>query len=181
MNDPNKKKTGNASSRKRPALLLARLAILLAAAMILSYVEHLIPAFVAIPGVKIGLANTVTVFALYLLGAPYAIGLSLGRVLLSSLLFGNAAALLYSLAGAAVSFLGMFLLRRIGRFSPLGVSVAGGVLHNLGQILAACLLFENGGLLSLLPPLILSGTIAGVLIGVLAGILIRRLEGLFVK
>ena len=112
----------------------------IALAMVLSFLESQIPAFVAIPGVKVGLANIAVVFALYKLGWKEAAGISLIRVLLISVLFGNFASLFYSLAGAVLSLLGMILLKHSEKFSAVAVSVAGGVLHNVGQILMACIL-----------------------------------------
>ena len=155
---------------------IATTGILVALAMILSYIESLIPAFVAVPGVKIGLANAVTVFAIYFLGRRFAIGISLVRVVLSSLLFGTAVSLIYSLSGAVLSFIGMALLSRARVFSTVGVSVAGGVLHNIGQIIAACFVLGSAGVLFYLPPLLISGTLAGVVIGVIAGIVLSRLK-----
>ncbi len=156
--------------------MVATLGALCALAMILSYIESLIPAFVAIPGVKIGLANTVTLFAIYFLGRRYAIGISLVRVLLSSLLFGSAVSLVYSLSGALLSFAGMALLSRLPIFSPIGVSAAGGVLHNIGQIIAAFFMLGTGGVLYYLPMLLISGVVSGVVIGVLAGIVLVRMK-----
>ena len=155
---------------------VARMGLLLALSMILSYVETLIPAFVAVPGVKIGLANIVIVFALYTLGDMEAISLSLIRVLLSSLLFGSVLSLLYSFSGALLSLVGMVLMKKVKIFSTTVVSVTGGVLHNLGQILVACLVSETDVLLYDLPVLILSGTITGAVIGIIASLVIKRLE-----
>ena len=155
---------------------VARMGLLLALSMILSYVETLIPAFVAVPGVKIGLANIVIVFALYTLGDMEAISLSLIRVLLSSLLFGSVLSLLYSFSGALLSLVGMVLMKKVKFFSTTVVSVTGGVLHNLGQILVACLVLETDVLLYYLPVLILSGTITGAVIGIIASLVIKRLE-----
>jgi Predicted membrane protein len=115
----------------------------IALAMILSFVESQIPTFVPIPGVKVGLANIVVIFALYRLGVKEAVIISIIRVFLVSLLFGNIMSLWYSLAGAALSIVGMIILRKIKSFSYISVSVAGGVLHNLGQIAMACILLET--------------------------------------
>ena len=152
------------------------LSAIISVAMILSYIESLIPAFVAIPGVKMGLSNIATVFTLYTLGWPYAIFVSLVRVLLSTLLFGNAAALIYSLFGAAFALTSMILLHRMKIFSSIGVSVVGALSHNAGQILAVCLVMNNSTLAYYIFPLIISGTIAGVVIGLAAGILTERLK-----
>ena len=118
---------------------MTTLALLTATAMILSYVESLLPS-VGVPGVKLGLANIAVIFALYRLGWKSALAVSVVRVFMVTLLFGSLSALLYSLAGAGLSLVVMALLRRSDRFSSVGVSVAGGVAHNAGQILMAMLL-----------------------------------------
>ena len=122
---------------------LVLLAMLTAVAMILSYVESLLPS-VGIPGVKMGLTNIAVIFALFRFGWKEAAALSLVRVVLVSLLFGSVGAMLYSLAGAVLSLAVMALLRRIDRFSTVGISVAGGVAHNAGQILMAMLILQTG-------------------------------------
>ena len=155
---------------------IAVLALAIALAMILSFVESQIPAFVAIPGVKIGLANIAVVFVLYKLGWKEAVLISLVRVFMVSVLFGTAVSLFYSVAGAVLSLTGMVLLRKTGLFSTVAVSVTGGVLHNIGQILMACLLLETNVIVYYLPFLILSGVIAGVVIGVVAAIMVNRVQ-----
>ena len=152
------------------------MALTVALAMILSFVESQIPAFVAIPGVKMGLANIAVVFALYKMGWKEAVLVSLIRVFLVSLLFGTGASLFYSAAGAVLSLLGMIALKATGLFSSVAVSVAGGVLHNVGQIAMACLLLETDVLRYYLPFLALSGILAGIVIGVLAAILVKRIQ-----
>ena len=154
---------------------MVTLSALIAVAMILCYVESMIPAFVAVPGVKMGLSNIATVFALYTLGWPYAICVSAVRVGLSALLFGNVIGLIYSLSGAALALLGMILLKKLGNFSSIGVSVVGGVLHNAGQIIAACIVMKTAAVSVYLIPLIVTGTISGVLIGVVSGLLVERI------
>ena len=149
---------------------------LIAIAMILSYIEHLVPAFVAVPGVKMGLSNIATVFALYTLGWPFAICISVVRVFLSAILFGNLFSLIYSLSGAFLALAVMILLKRIDKFSTVGVSVAGGVMHNVGQIIAACIVMNNAAISLYVIPLIISGTLAGILIGLVSGILIERIK-----
>ena len=153
---------------------LVLLAMLTAVAMILSYVESLLPS-VGIPGVKMGLANIAVIFALFRFGWKEAAALSLVRVVLVSLLFGSVGAMLYSLAGAVLSLAVMALLRRIDRFSTVGVSVAGGVAHNAGQILMAMLILQTKQLLGYLPVLAVSGIAGGVLTGLVAALLIRRI------
>lgn len=145
-------------------------------AMILSFVESQIPAFVAIPGVKVGLPNLVIVFLLYKIGWKESVLVNVLRVVLVSLLFGNVQTLSFSLAGAALSLLGMILLKKSEKFSPIAVSIAGGVLHNVGQILAACLWTQTPQIVYYLPVLLLSGTIAGVVIGLVGGMLVKRLD-----
>ena len=152
------------------------LALAIALAMILSFVESQIPAFVAIPGVKIGLANIAVVFVLYKLGWKEAVLISLVRVVMVSMLFGTLVSLFYSVAGAVLSLTGMVLLKKTGLFSTVAVSVTGGVLHNVGQILMACLLLETNVIVYYLPFLILSGVIAGVVIGVVAAIMVNRVQ-----
>ena len=155
---------------------LVTLSALIGVAMILSYIESMIPAFVAVPGVKIGLSNIATVFALYALGWPYAIIVSVVRVFLSALLFGNFVSLIYSLSGAALALTLMILLKKLDGFSAVGVSVAGGVGHNAGQIIAACIVMKNAAISLYIIPLVISGTIAGVVIGLAAGNLVERVK-----
>ena len=155
---------------------IATLALAIALAMILSFVESQIPAFVAIPGVKVGLANIAVVFVLYKLGWKEAVLISLVRVFMVSVLFGTAVSLFYSVAGAVLSLTGMVRLKRTGLFSTVAVSVTGGVLHNVGQILMACLLLETNVIVYYLPFLILSGVIAGVVIGVVSAIMVDRVQ-----
>ena len=159
---------------------LVFLAMTVAVAMVLSFVESQIPAFVAVPGVKVGLANLAVIFALLVFGTWEAFAVSLVRVLLVSLLFGNAVGWLYSLSGALLSLCVMLLLRRVGRFSVVGISVAGGVAHNVGQILAAMAVLRSEGVLFYLPPLLLSGVIAGAVIGIASALLVERV-GKYVK
>ena len=154
---------------------LTTMAMLTAVAMILSYVEAMLPS-IAIPGVKMGLANIAVVFALYRFGWKEAVAISLIRVVLMSLLFTGVAAMLYSLAGAAVSLVLMGLLKRVNAFSAVGVSVAGGVGHNAGQVLLAMWMLETGELLYYLPALAISGVISGVLIGLAGGMLVNRMK-----
>ena len=155
---------------------LVTLSALVGVAMILSYIESMIPAFVAVPGVKVGLSNIATVFALYSLGWPYAICVSVVRVFLSALLFGNFVSLIYSLSGAAVALTLMIVLKKLDSFSSVGVSVAGGVGHNAGQVFAACIVMENAAISLYIIPLIISGTIAGVVIGLVTGNLVERVK-----
>ena len=155
---------------------LTTLSLSVAISMVLSFVESQIPPLTAVPGVKIGLANILTVFLLYTYGAREACAVSVTRVLLSSLLFGSAVSLLYSMAGALFSFLVMLFLKRLPWFSEIGVSIAGGVAHNVGQILAASLIMGTDAVLYYLPYLIISGVIAGIAVGFAANMLIHRVK-----
>ena len=114
---------------------IALCGVLIALAMILSYLESLVPIHMAVPGVKLGLANLVTIIALQKLDLKSTVVISVGRIILSNVLFGNMAVLLYSLAGAACSILIMTALKKCRVFGLVGISVAGAVFHNLGQIL----------------------------------------------
>jgi len=155
---------------------IAETGLLTALAMVLSYVESLIPFSIAVPGVKLGLANIVVLFALYRLGTAQAFVISFIRVVLVTFLFGNGFALVYSLSGAVLSLCAMLAFMKIGRLSPVGVGVIGGVSHNLGQILCAIVILETRRLIYYLPVLLVSGTAAGIAIGLVAGLLLDRLE-----
>lgn len=147
--------------------------------MILSYVESLVPPLVAVPGVKVGFANLVTIFMLYKVSAKETIAVSLIRVVLVSILFGrfgSVLSMIYSLVGAALSLAGMIVLKKTKWFSTVAVSVVGGVLHNVGQIIMAIIIMETSQIIYYLPVLLISGTIAGVLIGVGAALIVKRLE-----
>ncbi len=154
---------------------VARFALLTALALILSYLESLVPVSGAVPGMKLGLTNLAVVFALYRLGVREAGLLSLLRAVLASALFGTAYSLAYSLTGAALSFLVMAALKRSEKFSLLGVSVAGGVCHNVAQVLVAMALLGTGKLLWYLPLLLFSGVIAGAAIGALGAVIAKRI------
>ncbi len=149
--------------------------LLTALAILMGYVEMLIPLPVALPGVKLGLANVVVLIALYHLGAKTAFFLSLVRVVLSGLLFAGFAGLLYSLAGAMLSFIAMTALKKTGKMSITGVSVAGGVFHNVGQIIVAALVVENVKMAYYLPFLLVSGVVTGIFIGLVAKVCLPHL------
>ena len=157
---------------------VALIGISVSLAMVLSFFESLIPPLVAIPGIKIGLANIVSLFLLYKLGFFAALGVGVLRVLLSSLLFGNLQIFVFSLAGACLSLIGMAILKKISIFSCVAVSVAGGVLHNVGQIIVAALWTQTPQIAFYLPVLLVSGTVAGVVIGLLASLILKRLDKL---
>lgn len=146
---------------------IARLGILTAVALVLGYVEYLIP-IAAIPGVKLGLSNTVLLYALFLMDAPSAAALMLLKVGLSGLLFGGPTAMLYSLAGGLLSLGAMLLMRRARGVGVVGVSVLGAAAHNIGQTLVACAVVGVRAALAYLPVLLLAAAAAGVLTGGIA-------------
>ena len=155
---------------------VAFLGLAIALAMVLSFVESQIPALVAIPGIKVGLPNLVMVFLLYKVGWKETVIVSIIRILLVSILFGNVQTMIFSIAGALLSLLGMILLKKTDWFSAITVSIVGGILHNVGQIIAACLVTETAEVAFYLPVLLVSGTVAGAVIGIIAGMLVKRLE-----
>ena len=157
---------------------LALSAILAALAMILSYVEAMVPMPVPIPGIKLGLANLVILLAIYRLGFKYALAINCIRIFVTGLLFTGAFGILYSLAGGLLSLLVMYLLYRTEIFSMVGVSMAGGVAHNLGQLLTACLIMSNIRLMSYFAVLLFAGIGSGILMGIVAWLVCQRLPHL---
>lgn len=155
---------------------LTTLALSVSLALILSFIESRIPAFVAIPGIKMGLANIAVIFVLYKLGTKEAVAVSIIRVLLVSILFGSPVSLIYSISGAALSLLCMILLKKLTPLREISVSVCGGVMHNVGQICAASLMLETNVVIYYLPFLMLSGTLAGIAVGVISGLLIKKVK-----
>jgi heptaprenyl diphosphate synthase len=153
---------------------LTALALPISFALILSFIESRIPAFVAIPGVKVGLANIAVIFTLYKFGIKEAVTVSVIRVLLVSLLFGSPVSLIYSISGAVLSLLSMILLKKLTPLTEVSISVSGGVMHNVGQIAAASFMLSTNVVTYYLPFLILSGTIAGIAVGITSAILIKR-------
>ena len=139
-----------------------------ALAILMGYVEMMFPMPIPIPGVKLGLANVVVIIMMYFMDVKGAFFISLIRVFLSGLLFAGFAGLLYSLAGAMLSFAVMALLKKTGKFSIIGVSLAGGVFHNVGQVAVAAMVVENVKMAYYLPFLLVSGVVTGILIGIVA-------------
>lgn len=154
---------------------IAYLGMFTALAMVLGWLESLVPLVPVVPGMKLGLANVVTIVVLYRFGWKEAGGVNLLRVGLSSVLFGNLSLFLYSLAGAVLSLVVMTLLKKSDKFSMPVVSVTGGIMHNIGQLVMAILLIENRSLLYYLPVLMISGMVSGVLIGLCGTWLHRHL------
>lgn len=153
---------------------IAMAGICTALAMVFSYIEFLLPPVsAAVPGIKMGLPNIVIIFALYRLGMKEACAVSAVRLFLSALLFGSVVSLAYSAAGAVLSLCVMSILKRTGKFSVVGVSVAGAVLHNAGQILIAMLIMKTAQIGYYFAILAISGTIAGILIGVSSALILK--------
>ena len=151
--------------------------LLLAYALVLSYIESLIPFAAGIPGIKLGLANLAVVLCLYKKGRRDALLLNVCRILLAGFLFGNLYSILYSLAGGLLSFAVMCITQKGKSFGILGVSVLGGVSHNLGQIGIAVFVTRTPGILYYIPWLVIAGVLTGAGIGILAQILLPRLDG----
>ena len=154
---------------------VAYFGVFTALALIFSYVESLIPIQLGIPGVKLGLANLIIVIALYKMRLSEVFLLSIVRILLSGFLFGNYFSILYSLAGGLLSLAVMALLKKAGDFSVMGISMAGGVFHNVGQLMVAMLVVETFSVGYYLPVLLVAGLVTGFLIGVAAGEMLKRL------
>ena len=153
---------------------LTALSLTVSFALILSFIESRIPAFVAIPGIKVGLANIAIIFTLYKFGIKEAIAVSAVRVCLMATLFGSPVSFIYSLTGAVLSLSTMLLLKKLTPLSEVVVSVSGGVMHNIGQICAASIMLGTNVVLYYLPFLLLSGTIAGIAVGVASGVLLQK-------
>ncbi len=149
-----------------------------ALALIFSYVETLVPIQFGAPGIKLGLANLVVVVVLYKTGWREALLLSVVRIILAGFLFGSLFSIIYSLAGGGLSLAVMAFLSRNQRFSTVGVSMAGGVCHNIGQLAVAMLVVETYQVGYYLPVLLVSGLITGTVIGVLAAEILKRIQGL---
>lgn len=170
-----RKQSGHQRERGLASRRLALSAMLAALAMIFSYVEALVPLPVPIPGIKLGIANLVIVIAIYKLGFRYAFTINCVRIVIAGLLFSGVFGMIYSFAGGILSIVIMYLLHRTGWFSMVGVSMAGGVAHNLGQLITASLIVENVRMMSYFSILLFSGLISGILIGVLASLIYSRL------
>lgn len=154
----------------------AILSMLTGFALMLSYVESLIPLTPTIPGIKLGLANLAVVLCMELYGRRDALLVNLARVLLSSFLFGNMYVMLYSLAGALISFTAMAFSRKLNRFSLIGTSVCGGVFHNIGQLFVAMAVVHTVQILYYLPWLLIAGCVTGITIGFLASEVLKHVR-----
>lgn len=157
---------------------VAYFGVFTALALIFSYVESLIPFQIGIPGVKLGLANLIIVIALYKMSLREAYLLSVTRVVLAGFIFGSMFSILYSLAGALFSLTVMALLKRNGGFSVLGVSIGGGVMHNVGQLAVAMFVVQTFSVSYYVPVLLVAGLLTGLVIGIAADAMLRRMTGI---
>ncbi len=153
---------------------IARIGMLVAVAFVLSYIESVLPLNLGIPGIKAGLSNIVVVFSIFNFPPLTAFSIAIVRIVLSGLAFGGMSGMFYSLAGGILSFIIMLILKKTRKFSVYGVSVAGGVSHNIGQILVAMAVLQSIMLIYYLPFLLVAGVAAGIIVGMLAAVLVKR-------
>lgn len=165
-----------ATSRNKKTYDIALSGLLVALMMVLGYVESLIPIAAGIPGIKLGLANGVLVFAIYFLGGKTGFTLMLIKVVLSGLMFGGVNAMMYSLAGGVLSMIGMLLVHKIKGVSPVGVSIVGGVLHNVGQVGLAMIILRTPQLLYYMAMLMIVGLVTGAITGVVATLVMKHFK-----
>lgn len=154
---------------------IATSAMFVCLALVFSYVEVLVPFSVGIPGVKLGLANLVIIIALYEMDFKYAFVINAIRIVIAGLLFSGFFGMMYSIAGGLLSILVMWALKKTGLFSMIGVSMAGGLAHNLGQLLVAAFLVSNLKMFIYFPVLMFSGIGSGILIGIVSYIIDKKL------
>lgn len=160
---------------------ITELGLLLGVSLVLAYLESLLPVMIAVPGVKLGLANIVTMLVLYSMGGKKAFFFMTLRVVLAGFLFSGAAGIAYSFAGGACCIIVMCIVKRFPFFSILGVSMAGAVSHNFGQLLVAFFVMENAHILYYFPVLCISGGITGLVIGYVSALLISQMNQIFPK
>ena len=162
-------------NREKKAITVALYGLLIALAMVLGFVETMIPIPIPVPGIKLGLANLVTVVGLYLIGIPGTIAVTLIRIVLVGLSFGNPYSMIYGLSGSFLSLFVMAVLKETGKLSQVSISVLGGIAHNIGQITFAAVIVQTP-VFYYLPFLLAAGCIAGTLIGIVGGIITERLQ-----
>lgn len=150
--------------------------IFAALAILMGYVEAMVKIPIPVPGIKLGLANVIVVMAMYFMGNKTAVGVNIIRVLMSALLFNGFTGFLYSISGALVSFIVMCLAKKIKGLSIVGVSVLGGVTHNVAQIAVASVVLQTPGLMYYVPILLIAGVVTGVVIGIVAKYCLKHIE-----
>ncbi len=161
---------------RRSAKRIALLGMFTTVALIFSYMETLIPIDAAIPGIKLGLANIVTIIVLTQMGISDAVLVSIARICLTTLLFGNLSLMIYSFAGAALSIFIMKIIHKTKLFGVTGVSICGGIAHNIGQLITAAMMMENQNIMLYTPILLISGTITGVITGLAAALISKSVK-----
>lgn len=150
--------------------------VMAALAISLGYLEALIPFSIGIYGIKLGLANLAILSLLYLTDTKSALAVHLVRILICGILFGNAVAFLYSFVGGILSFVIMVVLKKTEKFSPIGISIIGGVAHNIAQMAVAVILVDELRIAFYLPVLLIAGTVAGTLIGILSQEIVKAMS-----
>ena len=157
---------------------VAYFGVFTALALMFSYIETMIPIQFGVPGIKLGFANIMIVIMLYKSSAKEALLLSIVRIMLSGFIFGNLSSILYSIAGGVLSLGIMTLLKKQGGFSVIGVSVAGGVSHNVGQLIVAMLVVETYQVGYYFPVLLVAGVLTGLGIGVVSQEVLKRIRNI---
>ncbi len=155
---------------------LTTLAFFLAVSVVLGYLESLIPYDFGVPGIKLGLANIVSLIILYMYRSSDAFIVGILRILIIGFMFGNMYMIIYSLSGLLLSITLMILLKKSSIFSIIGISVAGAVSHNIGQLIVAYIVVRTSGILFYIPVLLVAAVIAGVCTGVTASGVLRILR-----
>ena len=166
---------GREKERDYKARRVALYGMLIALAFIFSYVESMFPMPVPVPGVKVGLANLVNVVGLYTVGVAGTAAVSLVRIVLVGFTFSNVFSMIYSLAGGILSLLVMILAKKTGAFSKVGVSILGGIFHNIGQLTVAAFVTKTAGVFTYFPILLVAGVVTGAVIGLLGGMIVERI------
>lgn len=166
---------GRKRERDQKARKVALYGMLIALAFIFSYIESMFPMPVPVPGVKLGLANLVNVVGLYTVGVTGTAAVSLIRIVLVGFTFSNMFSMIYSLAGGILSLLVMILARKTGAFSKIGVSILGGIFHNVGQLTVAAFVTKTAGVFTYFPMLLVAGVVTGAVIGLLGGMIVERI------
>lgn len=161
---------------RKKAKSVALYGMLIALAFVFSYVEAMVPVPIPVPGVKLGLANLVSIVGLYTVGTVGTAAVSLVRIVLVGFTFGNTFSMLYGLAGGILSLAVMILAKKTGWFSQIGVSILGGIFHNIGQLTVAAFVTKTAGVFSYLPVLLAAGVVTGAVIGMLGGMVVERVE-----
>lgn len=155
--------------------------MLTALAMVLGFVETLIPVNLGVPGMKLGLANLIVIITLYLFDIKMAAIVSLLRIVLIAMTFGNVSMMFYSISGAFLSLLCMVIAKSIKSFSMAGTSIIGGIMHNVGQIVCAAVVVRTNGVFTYLPVLLFAGIVSGMIIGIAASLVLIRVKPILRK